>query len=334
MKAPWVAAGLGLLLFAGAGLKSTSSKPDRTAKPPYGIDGAVAEPRMFAPGIVSTPDDEFGGAFTADGKTVYFDRTVLRHYLYVICESHFEGGMWSRPRVAAFSGLYRDSDPVISPDGSKLYFVSDRPVDGKPKSDFDIWVVRRKGEGWGEPEHLPAPINGDSGEYFASEASNGDLYFSSDRAGGKGGLDIYRSRFVDGKYSEPENLGDAVNTSAWELDCLVAPDSSFLIVGAIGREDSFGNYDLYVSRNRDGKWSPVENLGPSINTAAREYSPRFSPDGKYLFFTSEKDFATVPLRKPLDYDEFERGLKSMLNGSGNIYQIDLRSAVTGLPRSR
>ena len=327
-KQGWIAAAFAFLLLAVESRSWSSAKADRPGRPPYAIDGLVSEPRLFARKVVSTPDDEFGGAFTADGKTVYFDKTVLRHYLYVICESHFVDGKWSTPSVAPFSGLYRDSDPVISPDGTKMYFVSDRPVDGKPKTDFDVWMVRRRGAGWGEPERLPAPINGDSGEYFASEASNGDLYFSSDRAGGKGGLDVYRSHWIDGKYTEPENLGDAINTPNWELDCLIAPDSSFLLVGAIGREDSLGNFDLYVSYNREGKWTPVENLGPKINTPAREYSPRISPDGRYLFFTSEKDFVPAPLLKPMTADQFGRGLKSVENGGGNIYQIDLSAALS------
>lgn len=301
---------------------------NKTKKPPapYETERALTTPKIFAPGVISTTDDEFGGAFSPDGRMIVFDKTVLRHYLYVICESHFVNGRWTEPTICPFSGVYRDSDPVFSPDGSKLYFASDRPVNGKEKSDFDIWLVNRTASGWSEPEHLDAPINTDYGEYFASVASNGDMYFSSDRPGGKGGLDVYRSRLVDGKYQEPENLGDGINSAAWELDAMVAPDESFLIVGAIGRPDSFGNYDLYVTYNRDGHWTPLEHLGPVINTSAREYSPRLSPDGKYLFFTSEKDFATEPLARPMSYGEFERGLKSLQNGSGNIYQIELKAA--------
>lgn len=321
-----VAALCALLAWGGPASPSVGGGKRATTAPPYQIDGPVTEPRMFAPRIVSTTDDEFGGTFTPDGATVVFDKTVLRHYLYVICESHFANGRWTTPRVAPFSGVYRDSDPVFSPDGSKLYFVSDRPVDGKPKTDFDVWVVARTGAGWGEPEHLGAPVNGDSGEYFASVAADGNLYFSSGRPGGKGGLDIYRSRLVDGKYAEPENLGDAINTDAWELDCLIAPDESFLLIGAIGRPDGIGNFDLYVSYNRDGVWTKAALLGPTINTQAREYSPRLSPDGRYLFFTSEKDFATDPRSRPFGTGELERGLRSLQNGGGNIYQIDLGAA--------
>src|SRR5262249_37444589 len=114
----------------------------------------LPEPRMFAPGIISTTEDEFGGAFTKDGTTVFFNRSVLRHYLYVICESHFVDGKWTTPVVAPFSGLYRDADPVFSPDGSKILFTSDRPVNGKPKTDFDIWVVTKTRDGWSEPTNL------------------------------------------------------------------------------------------------------------------------------------------------------------------------------------
>ena len=310
-----------LALLSGALLLAAGGGP-----PPYEDPAPMREPRMFAPGIVSTTEDEFGGAFTPDGRTVYFDKTVLRHYLYVICESEYRGGKWSTPKVAPFSGRYRDSDPVLSPDGTRLYFVSDRPVNGKPKTDFDIWFVTRTKAGWGEPSHLDAPINSQYGEYFASQAANGDLFFSSARPGGKGGLDIYRSRLVDGKFAEPENLGDAINTPVWELDCLIAPDESFLIIGSIGRKGSYGSYDLYVSYNRDGVWTPAVNLGSGINTSAREYSPRLSPDGRYLFFTSEVDFATQPLARALRIDEFERGVASLRNGTGNIYEIELSAA--------
>ena len=116
--------------------------------PPYYVPGPVGEPRMFGEGIISTRDDEFGGVFTPDGKTCFFSMSVPRHYLYVIMTSHFDNGKWSTPEVAPFSGVYRDFDPVMSADGSKIYFASDRPVDRRPKHDYDIWVVERKGDGW------------------------------------------------------------------------------------------------------------------------------------------------------------------------------------------
>src|SRR5262249_25196005 len=83
-------------------------------------------PEMIVEGVLSTPDDEFGATPSPDGKTIYFDKTGPPHYLYVICESHLVNDKWSTPKVMPFSGLYRDSDPVLSPDGNTMYFASDR----------------------------------------------------------------------------------------------------------------------------------------------------------------------------------------------------------------
>ena len=62
------------------------------------------------------------------------------------------------------------------------------------------------------PRHLGAPINSPGAEWFPTLAADGTLYFGSDREGGNGGTDLWRSRLVDGKYAQPENLGDAINS--------------------------------------------------------------------------------------------------------------------------
>ncbi|HZS05430.1 MAG TPA: hypothetical protein VFD58_11390 [Blastocatellia bacterium] len=154
-------------------------------------------------------------------------------------------------------------------------------------------------------------------------SADGTLYFGSGRAGGKGATDIWRSRLVGGKYGEPENLGDAINTAAVEIEPMIAPDESFLIFAAVGRPDGRGAYDLYVSYRRDGVWSKAVNLGEKINTGAREFSPRLSPDGRYLFFTSNRGFADRPLERRLSYQELMTRLRSPRNGLRDIYQMDL-----------
>src|ERR1700755_1399491 len=98
---------------------------------PYEMADSINESVLFSPGIISTKDDEFGGSFTPDGKTCYFSKSVLKFYLDVICYSEFKNGKWQTPKVAPFSGMYRDFDPVLSPNGNKMIFTSNRPVDGK-----------------------------------------------------------------------------------------------------------------------------------------------------------------------------------------------------------
>ena len=228
--------------------------------------------------------------------------------------------------VAPFSGQYR-FDPVFSPDGTKMVFTSNRPVDGKLRSDYDIWMVKKTKTGnWSEPIHLDSTINSTYDEHFASIASSGTIYFSSNRPGalgGEGDADFYCSKLQNGHYMKAEHLLDSVSTSSYELDCVIAPDESFLLMGAYGRKDGYGNFDIYISKKENGKWTPSKNLGPKINTEFRDYSPRISPDGKYLFFTSEKDFTSGSTKNINSYKELKENFNSILNGSGNIYQIEL-----------
>lgn len=297
---------------------------------PYAVVGSLKEPRLFTPGVVSTRDYERGGTFTPDGRDYYFVKRAAETYFAAICVSHYSHGRWSAPEVAPFSGQHSDLDPFITPDGSRLFFASSRPVDGKPRADFDIWFMEKTPEDWGEPQHLPEPINTTANENYATVTRDGALYFGSSRAGGKGSYDIYRARFVNGSYGEPENLGDAVNTEFSEIHPFVAPDESYLVFVSIGRADEIvgdGNRyprgDLYASFRRGGAWRAAKHLGRGVNTAASEFCPNVSPDGRYLFFTSERGFLTTLPRRHLTHREMERGLGTTLNGLGNIYQVDI-----------
>jgi len=290
---------------------------------PYTSDKPLTEPTIFANGSISTGDHETHPAFTPDGKTIYFLKNSPTFNFWTIVVSHFERGRWSTPEVAPFSGQYRDADPFITPDGFRLYFISDRPVAGKTKRDLDIYVMEKTEKGWGEPRNLGAPVNSDSSEWYPTLASDGTIYFGSDRPGGKGRTDIYRCRFVDGKYAEPENLGDAINTPAEEFEPFIAPDQSYLLFMAGGRPDGLGGLDIYVSYNRDASWTKAVNIGDKINSSGNEYSPKVSPDGRYFFWSSTRGFGRKPLDKRLTYEELMDKLRSAGNGLGDIYQIDI-----------
>ncbi len=297
---------------------------------PFTIKGKTDKPVLFGEGVISTSDDEFGGTFSKDGQTVYFSKSVPGSYLYTICYSEFKEGKWTTPEIMPFSGLYRDFDPVLSPDGNTMLFASDRPAGTAIKNDYDIWMVKKTAAGWSEPQRLPAPINTEYDEHFASMAANGNIYFSSTRPDSKGndiGSDVYRCRLVNGTYQTAEHL-DSVSTEAFELDVIVAPDESYLLIGANGRPDGLGGFDIFISKNKNGSWSKAENIGPLINTQFRDYSPRISPDGKYLFFTSEKDFTTTGILKPpYKYKKLMDSFHGTLNGLGNIYHVELSAVI-------
>jgi Tol biopolymer transport system component len=153
--------------------------------------------------------------------------------------------------------------------------------------DSDIWVARREGKTWGPATWLGPEVNASpASDYYPTLTRAGTMYFSSNRPGGLGGNDVYRTRRLDGRWTTPENVGAPVNSSSREYDPFIAPDESYLIFTS-ERPGGLGRADLYVSpRLPDGSWGTPVNLGPGVNTAGSEYTPMLSPDGRYLFFTS------------------------------------------------
>ncbi len=312
------------LLIPCISVSTATAQQIKEAKPPYASMKPMSESTVFGNGIISTGDFDSHPAFMPDGKTIYFVRSTPNFNLWTILFSRFEGGKWSEPLIAPFSGQYSDADPFITPDGKRLFFISYRPVAEKKTQDLDIWFVEQMANGnWSEPKNIGAPINSDGAEWYPTMTKDGTMYFGSDRAGGKGRTDIYRSRFVNGKYADAENLGDAINTQFNEFEPYISPDEKFLIFMCGGRADARGGFDLYISYNRPDGWAKPVNLGDKINGSGNEYSPLISPDGKYFFWISVRSFAEKPLEKRMTYRELTNKLRSPNNGLGDIYQIDV-----------
>lgn len=285
-----------------------------------------AEPRLFAPGIVSTGLAERDVAMTPDGDEFYFTATAgsrFGHTAVVVVRR--VDGRWTEPEVASFSGRYLDMEPALSADGSRLYFMSKRPtVGGDPAAaNEDIWTVERQADGWGEPVSLGAPVNTDAAEFFPSVTRDGTIYFT--RRGDDRQESIYRSRWLDGAYQETEMLGPEVNSAPSQFNAFIAPDESYLIVCNYGREDSLGGIDYYVVfRSPDDRWSAPVNMGDTVNTAeGQEWSPYVSPDGRYLFFMSSRT-PEVAGSEPaeLSYAALARWHDEPMNGNSDIWWVD------------
>ena len=146
---------------------------------------------------------------------------------------------------------------------------------------------KNQAEGWSEPKNIGEPVNTKGWELGCSVASNGTLYFST--TGISGNPDLYKSRLVNGKYQEPESLGEAINTVYSETDPFIAPDESYILFASQGRPDglseagasvSYPRGDLYISFYKEGKWTAAKNLGPPVNSTAEESNPWVSHDGR------------------------------------------------------
>ena len=321
----------------GVGAARAAQAPERTtlSGPYLGLERPGTTPTVFAPGIVSTGQDELNGSFTPDGREFYYSiGNPLRSY-YAVVGMREVDGRWGRPEVMSFSGRFSDADPFVSADGRRLYFVSRRPTaEGATEDkDWDIWFVERRGDGWGEPRNVGAPVNTPRNEMYISVTRQGTLYFHSNREEGRSDMDIYRAPVVDAGYGVPENLGTVVNSRFNEWDPLAAPDDSYVIYTSSGRPDDMGRGDLYVSfRSPDGTWTPGRNMGAPINSNAFDYCPVLSPDGRSLFFSS---YRTLPLTSAAA----RRSLSDLLalfarpaSGLGDIYWVDAKVIENLRPR--
>jgi hypothetical protein len=334
-------------LFLSAGFTLAHAAPHQqpatgqSQSAPYAVAGKVKSPRVFAEGIISTVDDEIGGSFSPDGREFYFTRLVpytTLPRLGIICVSYFRDGRWTTPEVVPFSGRYLDYPPKFDGGSKRLLFASSRPLPDGTRGRVRIWEVERTPTGWGEPRPLPPPVNSIDSFWNGdpSESSDGTLYFSSDRGGGAS-VHIYRSRLVEGKYSEPEKLGPEINSEFNDDQPYISSDGKLLLFASAGEDTPpyarrheelltggkpYSRGDLYVSVQQDGKWSQARHLGGGINSFAEEEFPFLSPDGRYLFFSSERSPFTVPTAHRLTHDELERHLHSIFNGHGNVFFVD------------
>jgi Tol biopolymer transport system component len=184
-------------------------------------------------------------------------------------------------------------------------------------------MVERMEDTWGNPIHLGENINSDSEDYYPMMTNDGTIYFSSQREG-PGTNNIYRSEWVDGKYSKAVKLGETINTEHREFDPYISPDEKVLIFSST-RPEGLGSGDLFISfKDQEGNWIKARTMGDLINTAGSEYCPMISPDGKYFFFTSAgRELRRIP-DKPLTYEDFMTKHNSSKNGMSDIYWVDAR----------
>ncbi len=190
--------------------------------------------------------------------------------------SDWQDGAWSSPKLLTeFAGPDNEATSSVLSDKNELLIYKD-------DEDGSIYISKFENNQWTKPEKLPGPINTRHRETHASLTEDGNqIYFTSDRPGGYGGLDIWTSvKMSDGSWSKPVNLGDAVNSKGDEESPNISDDGKTLYFSSNGR-GGYGGFDIFkAQKNEFGTWSKAENMGYPINSIGDDifFSPIKSSD--------------------------------------------------------
>ncbi len=252
-------------------------------------------PQVFAPGMISKPDQsEFGSVFSADGSEFFYGVDI--NGKAEIRYSKMENGTWTRPVMLIGHETYSFNDPMLSPDENRLYYISNKPRVGAQIGDYDIWYSKKLSNGWSGPINAGKNINSSKNEYYISFTSDGTMYYSSNKNAGQErdyDYDIYASKQKNGVFQKSIRLGNQINSTDYEADVFIAPDESYIIFCST-RADGYGKGDLYIGfKQENGEWSKAVNLKAPINSKNHELCPWVTQDGKYFLYTSNQDIYWV-----------------------------------------
>ena len=176
----------------------------------------------------------------------------------------------------------------FTPDLQTLYFAADFPEQGYGR--YDIYKSIKVGNHWSAPKNLGHNINTDYWDSAPSIAPDGKaLYFSSNRPGGWGGIDLYVAlKNEKGGWEEAINLGPQINTSGDEQTPFIHADNNSLYFSSTGWP-GYGGADFFVARQKiDGNWTTPLNLGYPINTFDNEGSIAVATNGMEAFIASDR----------------------------------------------
>jgi outer membrane protein OmpA-like peptidoglycan-associated protein len=227
--------------------------------------------------------DESVMAFTAlrpnTGKTRSGDK-----FIEEVLISTNQGGSWSLPQVVTIASDYNVGTAGISPDGQKMLIFMGGATDAG-----NLFQINKAAAEWSKPSLISTTINSPSLETTASITPDGKtIYFSSDRKGGKGGLDIYKTTLqANGTWTAPVNVGAPVNTDANEDAPFIHPDQKTLYFTSDGHS-TMGGRDIFKTTLVANAWTNPENMGYPVNTTANDNYFTLLADGRRAYFSSDR----------------------------------------------
>ena len=250
----------------------------------------AVDPKPLSSVLQTTPSQYFP-VLTADEQTLVF--TALKSEGDEdLMTATFNGETWSPPvsLAATINTPENEGTASLSADGRTIVFTACQGRKGF--GSCDLYMSHKTGSDWSSPENLGPTINTRFYESQPALTADGrQLYFISDRPGGKGRRDIWRSDLgADGNWTEPVNLGAPINTGSNEASPFIHANGQTLFFASEGHI-GLGGYDLFVADNGALGWSAPTNLGYPINTSEDQASLFVAANGTraYYSFEEQKD---------------------------------------------
>lgn len=262
---------------------------------------------------INTPETEFA-PFPYGDEVLYFSSTLgQRAEIY---RSLKVNGEWAKANpIENFPAIENSHfcNGTLTPDNNRFYFTicENEEVWGVLTTRCEIYVTQRIGKTWSAPQKLPEYINepGVSTTHpcVVYDGNTEILYFSSNKPGGNGGMDIwYATREISSNANDftlPINVGFVINTSGDEITPYYDALEGTLYFASNGQV-SIGGFDIIKSKGARSNWQSLENVGTPINSPADDFFFIKTSTGKGGFFVSNRIFGTEKMTTT-DEDIFE-----------------------------
>jgi outer membrane protein OmpA-like peptidoglycan-associated protein/Tol biopolymer transport system component len=239
---------------------------------------------------VNSSFSEYAPSLTLDEERLIFTRELRGQedlYEAVLVDSKYV----VNPIEAVNTRKYNEGAQSISGNGRKLVFTHCNEDFGY--GGCDLYESTKINGQWSKPKNMGKVING---KYWESQpalnADGTELYFASNRPSGMGGSDIWKSTAnAGGVWSQPINLGDAINTPMKEQSPFIHPDGQTIYFSSDGHL-GIGGFDLFLSRKSEQGWSTPQNIGAPINTVYDDHNLIVSTDGLRAYYSRQDSAST------------------------------------------
>lgn len=282
----------------------------------FTLDGKLETPKIYNSDL-NSEFQEGMATISPDGKTLVFSRdikTIERASGFSdvrLYSATWKNGSWGNIKKMSINMRnYSSGHPAFSPSGKELYFVSNRPGGSGAT---DIYVSTLKKGKWTKPKNLGSKVNTLKSELFPYVDSSGVLYFSSNRKGGQGLMDIYvSSTNADGKWSRAVNMGAPYNSNRNDFGFLINKDGKSGYLSS-NRSGGIGGNDIYY-------WGPETNQPDESITTDNVNTNELEDElvSTTIYVLDDKSELPLANAKVSMKDEYENIMEWTSDSSGKI----------------